>query len=151
MVSASTSLRSGSKPSKSTLQDKKTPRKYPLHPTCQTPGCLSPVYISPDGIASKYCTRTHFRWVYHLCLTNKRWITRIRWGKHGCIRCRKAPNNGATAFCQSCQSRWRSRNQASQLCRDSSAGRLRLSCASQWPWEWERQRPAFLPRMIRNN
>jgi len=44
------------------------------------------VYISPDGIASKYCTNTHF------------W-----WGKYGCIRCRKAPSNDATVFCKPCE------------------------------------------------
>ena len=27
--------------------------------TCQTPGCTSPVYVGPNGVAGSYCTRTH--------------------------------------------------------------------------------------------
>jgi len=27
--------------------------------TCKIPGCESPVYVGPKGVASKYCTRTH--------------------------------------------------------------------------------------------
>jgi hypothetical protein len=28
-------------------------------PNCQTPGCLSPVFVDGNGVPSKYCKRTH--------------------------------------------------------------------------------------------
>lgn len=53
--------------------------------TCQIPGCESPVYIGPNGVASKYCTRTH-----------------KQLGENGCISCREADTNGSVVFCQLC-------------------------------------------------
>jgi len=35
-------------------------------PTCQTPGCSSPVYVDPNGVPSDYCTKTHRQCVFRL-------------------------------------------------------------------------------------
>jgi len=43
-------------------------RKSYLVPTCKTPGCPSPVYVDQDGVASDYCTRTHWKYVSQLYL-----------------------------------------------------------------------------------
>jgi hypothetical protein len=40
-------------------------RITPSGPTCKTPGCSSPVYVDPDGVASDYCTKTHREYVAH--------------------------------------------------------------------------------------
>ncbi|KAF9648775.1 ADP-ribosylation [Thelephora ganbajun] len=58
---------------------------YQTTSLCQTPGCLSPAYVGPNGVAGKYCTKTH-----------------KQWGENGCISCRKAPTNGVVVFCQLC-------------------------------------------------
>jgi len=33
-------------------------------PSCQTPGCVSPVFVDASGVASKYCKRTHRQRVF---------------------------------------------------------------------------------------
>ena len=46
-------------------------RKSFLVPTCKTPGCLSPVYVDGDGVASDYCNRTHWKYVSQLYLVSE--------------------------------------------------------------------------------
>ncbi|KAF9643753.1 hypothetical protein BDM02DRAFT_1355394 [Thelephora ganbajun] len=64
------------------------PRTTPSGTHCQTPGCLSPVFVDANGIPSKYCKKTH-----------------REWGERGCIFCRAAPRNGTLAMCQPCYDR----------------------------------------------
>jgi len=40
-------------------------------PTCKTPGCSSPVYVDKSGVASDYCTRTHWKYVSQLYLVSE--------------------------------------------------------------------------------
>ena len=39
-------------------------------PTCQTPGCSSPAYVGRNGVAGKYCTKTHRQYVSHSCFVS---------------------------------------------------------------------------------
>ena len=61
-------------PRNSTIKPKKRSsayRKSFLVPTCKTPGCLSPVYVDGDGVASDYCNRTHWKYVSQLYLVSE--------------------------------------------------------------------------------
>lgn len=70
---------------------------------CQTPGCVSLLPASLNGVAGKYCNESHKQCVcrpsFYLMTTH---IIVSRLGKNGCISCRKRPMSGSLPFCQSC-------------------------------------------------
>lgn len=72
-------------------------------PTCQTPGCTSPVFAHPDGTLGNYCKVTHKQRVPFTSIfpfLNDEPLNRL--GERGCISCRVAPRNGGSILCQPC-------------------------------------------------
>jgi len=39
--------------------------------TCQTPGCSTPVHVHPNGALSRYCTKAHQQYVFHLATLSR--------------------------------------------------------------------------------
>jgi len=72
-------------------------------PTCQTPGCLVPVFVDGSGVASKHCSKRHRQQVFYYSLFRSRIDkSASRWAVRGCISCRAAPRTGTLVMCQPC-------------------------------------------------